>query len=57
MSTMYPHQVKVATKYGDIVKAGQVIGYVGSTGWSTGPHTHLEVRKNGVPVNPMDYFK
>jgi len=56
MSTMY-HQVKVATKYGDIVKAGQVIGYVGSTGWSTGPHTHLEVRKNGVPVNPMDYFK
>lgn len=56
MSTMYPHQVKVAVKYGDIVKAGQVVGYVGSSGWSTGPHTHFEVRKNGVPVNPLDFY-
>lgn len=56
LSSMYPHQIKMAVKKGDIVKAGQVVGYVGSTGWSTGPHTHFEVRKNGTPVNPLDFF-
>lgn len=56
MSSMYPHQVEVAVEKGDVVKAGQVVGYVGSTGWSTGPHTHFKIRKNGEPVNPSGFF-
>ena len=42
-------------KEGDYVSAGAVIGYVGSTGQSTGNHLHLSIRKNGVNVNPLGY--
>ncbi|MFP4515048.1 MAG: peptidoglycan DD-metalloendopeptidase family protein [Parcubacteria group bacterium] len=52
-TTNYAHLSKYAVSYGDRVKQGQVIGYVGSTGFSTGPHLHYEMVKNGVKVNPL----
>ncbi|HWB27025.1 MAG TPA: M23 family metallopeptidase [Chitinophagaceae bacterium] len=54
--TVYGHMYKVKAKAGQRVKRGEVIGYVGSTGKSTGPHCHYEVHKNGVPVDPVYYF-
>jgi murein DD-endopeptidase MepM/ murein hydrolase activator NlpD len=52
-TTNYAHQSKFAVKTGQKVKQGQIIGYVGSTGFSTGPHLHYEMVKNGVLVNPL----
>jgi murein DD-endopeptidase MepM/ murein hydrolase activator NlpD len=56
MVTLYAHQSRFAASYGDKVEAGQVIGYCGSTGLSTEPHLHFEVRIKGVPQNPADYL-
>ena len=56
MSTLYAHMNSRAVKEGDVVKQGQTIGYVGTTGRSTGYHLHFEVRKNGTRVDPVDYF-
>jgi murein DD-endopeptidase MepM/ murein hydrolase activator NlpD len=56
MSTCYAHQSRFGTSSGAAVRQGQVIGYVGSTGHSTGNHLHFEVRINGSPVNPMGYL-
>lgn len=57
MSTRYAHMLaNVAVKLGQSVKAGQVVGYEGSTGNSTGPHLHWEVLKNGSPVDPTGYL-
>ena len=56
MVTLYAHQSKFAVSTGESVKAGQIIGYVGSSGVSTGPHLHFEVRINGNPVNPAKYL-
>jgi murein DD-endopeptidase MepM/ murein hydrolase activator NlpD len=56
VETMYAHQSSVAVSLGQIVSQGQVIGYVGSTGFSTGAHLHWEVHINGVPYNPLGWF-
>ena len=53
MQTRYAHMSRLAVAPGQAVRQGQVIGYVGSTGRSTGPHLHYEVRVNGVAVNPL----
>lgn len=54
LSTRYAHMTQTAVTAGEAVTAGQVIGYVGSTGDSTGNHLHFEVMQNGVRVNPLD---
>jgi murein DD-endopeptidase MepM/ murein hydrolase activator NlpD len=51
---MYAHLSQVSVKQGDRVTQGIKIGEVGSTGYSTGPHLHFAVYKNGRPVNPLD---
>ncbi len=52
----YAHLSRFKVKKGQKVSRGQIIGYVGSTGKSTGPHLHYEVMKNKVPVNPANYY-
>ncbi len=52
-STNYAHQSKIIVGNGQRIKQGQVIGYVGSTGFSTGPHLHYEMVKNGAKINPL----
>lgn len=54
--TSYHHMSRVAARKGQNVSAGTVIGYIGSTGMSTGPHLHFEVRINGKDVNPNPYL-
>lgn len=54
--TQYAHLSKFATQKGQKVKRGQLIGYVGSTGKSTGSHLHYEVLKNDTPVDPINFF-
>jgi murein DD-endopeptidase MepM/ murein hydrolase activator NlpD len=52
IETMYGHMSRIVAAPGSLVRQGQLIGYVGSSGLSTGPHLHYEVLKNGRPVNP-----
>ena len=55
-STLYAHMSTIKVKQGDYVQKGQVVGLEGTTGYSTGPHCHFEVRINGKPNNPMNYI-
>lgn len=54
--TSYHHMSRIAARVGQNVSAGTVIGYIGSTGMSTGPHLHFEVRINGKDVDPQKYL-
>ncbi len=56
ISTLYAHNSSLAVSQGQSVSKGQVVAYSGSTGWSTGPHCHFEVRVNGRHVDPMGYL-
>ncbi|MFR8333183.1 MAG: M23 family metallopeptidase [Oscillospiraceae bacterium] len=55
-SSLYGHMTHYVVSAGEYVSQGEVIGYVGSTGWSTGPHLHFTIYYNGSTVNPMDYI-
>jgi murein DD-endopeptidase MepM/ murein hydrolase activator NlpD len=57
VSTIYAHMSRIFAKEGQFVKKGDTIGLVGSTGYSTGPHLHFEIRENGIPINPLKYIK
>ena len=56
IKTRYGHLAKILVKAGEVVKRGHVVGAVGNTGRSTGPHLHYEVRVNGVPQNPRKFI-
>jgi murein DD-endopeptidase MepM/ murein hydrolase activator NlpD len=51
--SLYGHMSEIVAQPGSFVRRGQLIGYVGSSGLSTGPHLHFEVRRDGVPINPL----
>ena len=56
MTVLYGHASKISVRAGQAIRRGDYIGNVGSTGWSTGPHLHFEVRKNGQPIDPTSYL-
>ncbi len=55
--TLYAHMSSIRVKKGERVRKGQLLGFVGMTGHTTGPHVHYEVRHNGIPLNPMPFIK
>jgi murein DD-endopeptidase MepM/ murein hydrolase activator NlpD len=56
LATLYAHQSTIAVSVNQMVARGEVIGYIGSTGLSTGPHLHFEVRVNGEPEDPLPWL-
>lgn len=57
LSSLYAHLSRFVVSLGERVTAGQILGYSGTTGASTGPHLHFEVRKYGIAVNPFDFLR
>jgi murein DD-endopeptidase MepM/ murein hydrolase activator NlpD len=57
LTTRYAHLSSISVKAGDRVAAGTVVGHVGTTGRSTGPHLHYEVRVEGEAIDPMRYIR
>jgi len=57
LKSLYGHLAKINVKEGDLVEKSTVIGLIGSTGWSTGPHLHLEISDNGQKINPRALFE
>lgn len=55
-TTLYAHMCEIAVDVSQEITQGDILGYVGSTGWSTGPHLHFEVRVNGEKTDPASYF-
>lgn len=55
-STAYGHMSEIAVEAGQEIKQGELIGYIGSTGWSTGPHLHFEIRLDGERIDPEEFF-
>ena len=56
ITTLYAHGSEIIAQTGDIVKKGDLIMKAGSTGWSTGPHLHFEVRINGITMDAMEFL-
>jgi len=56
MRTRYGHLSSISVRNGQLVKRGDVIGHMGNTGYSTGPHLHYEVIQNGEPLNPYRFI-
>jgi murein DD-endopeptidase MepM/ murein hydrolase activator NlpD len=54
--TLYAHMVKINVRKGQKIKRGDIIGFVGNTGLSKGPHLHYEVIKNGKKINPANFY-
>lgn len=57
MKSLYAHFSKISVKEGLVVEKDTVLGFIGSTGWSTGPHLHLEIAENGQKINPKALFE
>lgn len=57
VETVYAHMELILVQTGQVIEAGEIVGTIGMTGWSTGPHLHFEVRENGYQVNPLPYVK
>ncbi|MCL1874403.1 MAG: M23 family metallopeptidase, partial [Clostridiales bacterium] len=57
LHTWYAHMSKFSVKVGDSVSKGQQVGAIGTTGRTTGPHLHFEVRINGTAYNPLNYLR
>lgn len=55
--SLYAHLVKIAVKEGQEIQNNTIVGFVGSTGWSTGPHLHLEIAYNNRKINPKTFFE